>query len=382
MKKIFYWSPCLNRVGTLYSTVNSAISIKKYSNNTFEPIIINSCGEWDNYLEIFNKYNIKVKNFYRYNYFKYLPKQGFISSRLSYLIIYIFSFIPLLKLIKKNKNEILIAHLITSLPLSLAIIFNIKTKLILRISGYPKLNFIRYFLWKLSNFKISYITCPSQALLEKLKNINLFDKKKLTYLPDAIININEIKSQLFEKKKKEIKYILAVGRLTKQKNFTYLINEFDKFLKVNKNFKLIILGEGDEKEKLKNICKSRKITDHVEFKGQVNNVYSYMKQASVFVLSSLWEEPGFVIIEAGFCNLFVISSDCENGPIEFLNNGEGGILFESNKENSLFNSLVKFEHMKKEEILIKKINLKKKTKDYSIFTHFKILNNILDENKI
>tara|TARA_Y100000590_G_scaffold204043_1_gene231439 strand:+ start:89 stop:1237 length:1149 start_codon:yes stop_codon:yes gene_type:complete len=382
MKKIFYWSPCLNRVGTLYSTINSAISIKKYSNSTFEPIIINSCGEWDNYLEIFNKYNIKVKNFYRYNYFKYLPKQGFISSRLSYLIIYIFSFIPLLKLIQKNKNEILIAHLITSLPLSLAIIFNIKTKLILRISGYPKLNFIRYFLWKLSNFKISYITCPSQALLEKLKNMNLFDKNKLTFLPDAIININEIKSQLFENKKKEIKYILAVGRLTKQKNFTYLINEFDKFLKVNKNFKLIILGEGDEKEKLKNICKSRRITDHVEFKGQVNNVYSYMKQASVFVLSSLWEEPGFVIIEAGFCNLFVISSDCENGPIEFLNNGKGGILFESNKENSLFNSLAKFENMKNEEILIKKINLKKKTKDYSIFTHFKILNNILDENKI
>ena len=142
------------------------------------------------------------------------------------------------------------------------------------------------------------------------------------------------------------------------------------------------LGEGDEKEKLKNICKSKKIIEHVEFKGQVNNVCSFMKQASVFVLSSLWEEPGFVIIESGFCNLFVISSDCENGPVEFLNNGEGGILFESNKENSLLNSLVKFTSMKNDEILKKKLNLKKKTKDYSIFTHFKILNNILDENKI
>ena len=382
MKKIYYWSPCLSNVGTVKSTINSCLALSRYNKNNSEIVIINSCGEWDNHLEIFNKYNIKVKNFYRYNYFKYLPKQGFVSSRLSYLIIYIFSFIPLLRLVQKNKNEILIAHLITSLPLTLAIMFNIKIKLILRISGYPKLNFIRYYFWKLSNFKISYITCPSQALLEKLKNINLFDKKKLTYLPDAIININEIKSQLFKNKKKEIKYILAVGRLTKQKNFTYLINEFDKFLKVNKNFKLIILGEGDEKEKLKNICKSKKIIEHVEFKGQVNNVCSFMKQASVFVLSSLWEEPGFVIIESGFCNLFVISSDCENGPVEFLNNGEGGILFESNKENSLLNSLVKFTSMKNDEILKKKLNLKKKTKDYSIFTHFKILNNILDENKI
>ena len=120
----------------------------------------------------------------------------------------------------------------------------------------------------------------------------------------------------------------------------------------------------------------------MEFKGQVENVYSYMKKASFFVLSSLWEEPGFVIIEAGFCNLFVISSDCENGPVEFLNNGKGGILYESNKENALFNSLIKFENMESHEILTKKINLKKKTKEYSIFTHYKILENILNENKV
>jgi len=382
MKKIFYWSPCLNRVGTLYSTINSAISVKKYSNDTFEPIIINSCGEWDDYLKVFNKHNIKVENFYRHNYFRFLPKQGFINSRLSYLIIYIFSFIPLLKLVQKNRNEILISHLITSLPLSLLLIFNIKIKLILRISGYPKLNFFRYYLWKLCSLKISNTTCPSRALLEKLIKMNLFDKRKLTYLPDAMINIEEIKYQLLEKKENKTKYILAVGRLTKQKNFTYLLQEFEKFLKVNKNYKLIILGEGDEKNKLKNICKSKKIIEHVEFKGQVENVYSYMKKASFFVLSSLWEEPGFVIIEAGFCNLFVISSDCENGPVEFLNNGKGGILYESNKENALFNSLIKFENMESHEILTKKINLKKKTKEYSIFTHYKILENILNENKV
>ena len=158
MKKIFYWSPCLNRVGTLYSTINSAISVKKYSKN-FEPIIINSCGEWDNYTELFNKYDIKIENFYRKNLFNFLPKKGYLASRFSYLFIFLISFFPLLKLSYKNKNEILIAHLITSLPLSLACLFNTKIKLILRISGYPKLNIFRYYLWKLSNIKISYITC-------------------------------------------------------------------------------------------------------------------------------------------------------------------------------------------------------------------------------
>ena len=330
MKKIFYWSPCLNRVGTLYSTINSAISVKKYSKN-FEPIIINSCGEWDNYTELFNKYDIKIENFYGKNLFNFLPKKGYLASRFSYLFIFLISFFPLLKLSYKNKNEILIAHLITSLPLSLACLFNTKIKLILRISGYPKLNIFRYYLWKLSNIKISYITCPSQALLEYLKNINLFNVKKLTYLPDAIINIKEIKKQFLVDSKNQGKYILAVGRLTKQKNFSYLLSEYEKFLRINKNYKLIILGEGDEKNKLINICKKMNLIEHVTFKGQVNNVYDYMKKASVFVLSSLWEEPGFVIIESGFCNLFVVSSNCKNGPDEFLS-GKGGILFESNKK--------------------------------------------------
>ena len=381
MKKIFYWSPCLNRVGTLYSTINSAISVKKYSKN-FEPIIINSCGEWDNYTELFNKYDIKIENFYGKNLFNFLPKKGYLASRFSYLFIFLISFFPLLKLSYKNKNEILIAHLITSLPLSLACLFNTKIKLILRISGYPKLNIFRYYLWKLSNIKISYITCPSQALLEYLKNINLFNVKKLTYLPDAIINIKEIKKQFLVDSKNEGKYILAVGRLTKQKNFSYLLSEYEKFLRINKNYKLIILGEGDEKNKLINICKKMNLIEHVTFKGQVNNVYDYMKKASVFVLSSLWEEPGFVIIESGFCNLFVVSSNCKNGPDEFLESGKGGILFESNKKNALYDALLKFENMSDEEILTKKIYLKKKTKYYSIFTHNRILNNILNENKV
>ena len=248
MKKIFYWSPCLNRVGTLYSTINSAISIKKYSRGNFEPIIINSCGEWDNYSKIFTDNNIKIINFYKINFFKYLPKKGFIGSRFSYFIIFIFSFLPLLKIIIRNKNDILIAHLITSLPLSLVSIFNNKIKLILRISGYPQLNFIRYWLWRFCSRKISYVTCPTISTLERVSAINLFPKNKIVYLQDAIINISKLKSQMIINKEKE-KYILAVGRLTKQKNFLYLLKEFEQFLKINKKYKLIILGDGDQKKR-------------------------------------------------------------------------------------------------------------------------------------
>ena len=67
-----------------------------------------------------------------------------------------------------------------------------------------------------------------------------------------------------------------------------------------------------------------------------------MRKCDVLVMSSLWEEVGFVIVEAALCDTFVISSDCPNGPREFLDNGKNGILFKSNTENELLNSLKKF----------------------------------------
>ena len=116
MKTVFYWSPCLSKVGTVKSTINSAISLSKYSKDKFKVKIINSCGEWDEYSEIFKKYGIDLIEF-KFKFFSYLPKKGFIKSRISYLIIILFSFIPLLKVLKNDKPNFIIIHLLTSLPL-------------------------------------------------------------------------------------------------------------------------------------------------------------------------------------------------------------------------------------------------------------------------
>ena len=114
--------------------------------------------------------------------------------------------------------------------------------------------------------------------------------------------------------------------------------------------------------------------------GRVDNVFKFMKNAEFLVLTSLWEDPGFVILESGFCNLFVISSDCPNGPEEFLDYGKNGILYKSNTPNSLLDSLMKFEKINKTQLFNKKVNLKKKSKQYSIFRHFVKLNKIINEN--
>lgn len=58
-KKIFYWSPCLNPVGTVKSTLNSAIAAKKFGKNKYDVTLINAFGEWDQYLDFLKKIILK-----------------------------------------------------------------------------------------------------------------------------------------------------------------------------------------------------------------------------------------------------------------------------------------------------------------------------------
>ena len=178
-KTVYYWSPCLTHVGTIKSTLNSSIALSKY-NIDYEVILLNVFGEWTEYKKYLNDNGIKVVNL-SFNFKKFLPKYGYFQSRFSYILIFLISFIPLYILLKKNKPDFLITHLITSLPLLLFNLFSFNTKLILRISGYPKLNFIRTKFWSLSKKKISSITCPTSELMNDLKKKKFFKKIRSQY---------------------------------------------------------------------------------------------------------------------------------------------------------------------------------------------------------
>ena len=378
-KKIFYWSPCLNPVGTVKSTLNSAVSVMQYGSNLFDVTLINACGEWDEYLDLFKENNVKIISF-KYKFFNLLPKRGYIQSRFSYIVIFLMCFFPFIKVIRSNKPDFLIAHLITSLPLTVMKLLKTNTRFILRISGMPKLNLLRRSFWKIVATRLYMVTSPSIELMNKLIDINLFDKNKISFLPDAIIDIK----QFISKKNSEIKnfqnfnkkrIIFAAGRLTKQKNFSYLINEFSNFLKQNNEFVLLILGDGEERNKLEKQIIEKKLQKNVYLIGHVNNVFKYFKKGEAFILSSLWEEVGFVMVEAALTNLFIISSNCPNGPTEFLSEGKYGILFKNDVKGELSSSLTKYTNLK--NIKKHKFEIKKNIKQYTKYRHFLNLRNIL-----
>ena len=324
-----------------------------------------------NYLE---KNGVKLKNL-TFDYYNLLPKTGFFKSRFSYITIMLISLFPFLFFLKKNKPNYLIAHLLTSLPIIFTNFINPKTRLILRISGYPKLNFFRKNLWINSKKKLYRITCPTDELKKDLIENNIFDIEKIETLPDAIINIQDFRiKKIIDKDSSDIEinhnYFLAAGRFTKQKNFIYLIKEFKSFCLENPDEKLLIIGDGEEKDKMIEEIRKQNLSNNVFIINFTENIYYYMKKSKAFILSSLWEEVGFVIVEAALCNSFIISSNCKNGPKEFLSYGDAGLLYDSNISGKLSQKLKEFLKLDDKIIFKKKIKAKQNSLKYSLYRHF------------
>ncbi len=380
---LLYWCPYLSKVATVQAVLNSAISVKEYSKNNLNPQILNCVGEWNEHEQYIKNKDIQLINLFNSRtFYTNLPRNSYIKSRISYLLISSVSIFKLYKFLKsKNENDIFIIHLISSIPLLLSILFKFKCKFVLRISGYPKLNILRSFLWKLSNKKLSAIMCPTLDTYNYLIKNRVFSKEKCHVLNDPILEVSKFNTLRKEKISDDLnkkKYILNIGRLVNQKNQIFLINAFKKILEIKKDYILVILGSGELEGKLKSLSKKLKIENNILFLGHVQNVFKYLKNAEYFILTSKWEDPGFVLLEAAFSKTSIISADCPNGPKEILDNGNGGFIFESNNIDDFLEVFKKAEKTDVIEKNLKKKKVLKKAINYTKFRHFIKLNRIID----
>ena len=377
--KIFYWSPFLSNIATVDSVINSINEIKYYySKKKINPIIIDSVGEWSQ--KKLNNHVYNVRQLYNYKVYNFLPKKGYLKSRISQILIFLLSFNSLRKLLIKEVPEYFIAHLIISLPLVLFSIFNFKTKLIIRISGTPKLNFVRKFFWKILSKKVYKITCPTNSTYEKLKKLKIFSEDKLEILYDPIISVKKINKKKLEEIDEKFRnqdFLLGIGRLTKQKNFKFLIKSFYEINLRFPKLKLVILGEGEERAVLEKLINNLELKDKVFLEGHKKNVFNYIYRSKCFVSSSLYEDPGFVIIEAGFLNKIVFAADSNTGPSEILDSSKRGFLYKNNDYQDMVKNFFNFIEKDPKNLKEKKIELKKYSKNFTIFSHYRSLKKIL-----
>jgi len=119
--------------------------------------------------------------------------------------------------------------------------------------------------------------------------------------------------------------IVGIGRLTAQKDFENLIHAF-KVVRDSITARLLILGEGEDRQKLEGLVKELSLSESVSFPGFVKNPYAILSKSTVFALSSRWEGLPTVLIEALACGVPVVATNCPSGPDEILAGGQFGAL--------------------------------------------------------
>ena len=148
--------------------------------------------------------------------------------------------------------------------------------------------------------------------------------------------------------------LITVGRLIRQKNQQCMLRAFSKIYQHDQNLQLIIMGIGPLETELKQLTADLQLQDAVHFLGFQKNPFSYLQKSDLFVLSSLFEGLPTVIIESLALGINVVSTNCNSGPSEILEEGKLGWLSRVDDPDDLAKKIVlALEHPKLKDDLIK-----------------------------
>lgn len=232
------------------------------------------------------------------------------------------------------------------------------------IESLKKLPFSKIFL---KVFKMADGIIVLSKEMQKELELHKFKKEKLFLIPNAV-DINKFKPHKEKEKLREKfgycgkKIIIFIGRLTEQKGVKYLIESFEK-LEIKEKY-LIILGDGELKETLKNMVFSLGIDDKVLFAGRKKNVLPYLQIADIFVLPSFSEGLPISLLEAMACGLPVIVSKV-GGNVDVVEDKINGYLVEPKNVWKLKSAMEDLLKKEKELELMRKRNREKIVKNYS-----------------
>ena len=171
------------------------------------------------------------------------------------------------------------------------------------------------------------IVCINSPAIEHYKQYN-----KTYYIPNIIGEPFENQPEInFENKENLISF---VGRLDKEKNVIALLEIFKK-ANVSKDWKLQIIGDGNERVNLEHFVEKNQLQERVIFCGTrtSDEILQLLRKSKIFGLTSLKEALPTVLIEAMFCSNAIISYNCNYGPSDIVKNNSGFLIDVNNKED-------------------------------------------------
>jgi glycosyltransferase involved in cell wall biosynthesis len=283
----------------------------------------------------------------------------------------------LLKIIKKNNKNILISNINYTNVISILFFKRINILKMILVERTPlreldiyrsfvdfiKKNVIKFLIKRLYN-NADKIICNS-----KYMSIDFFRRYRIkseTIHPPALLHYNiSLKNKNYNKKQTLI--IITICRLSFEKNLQILIKSLSS-LKF-KNFKLIICGDGHDKNKLKILSKKIGLEKKIEFTGHIEKASHYLKQSHLYINSSFFEGFPNSVVEAINYNLPIISSQSHGGINDILLNKNYGTIINVFNENNLSKTIELFYN--KPKIFYKKSKIAKKN-----IINFSLENNV------
>jgi glycosyltransferase involved in cell wall biosynthesis len=186
---------------------------------------------------------------------------------------------------------------------------------------------------------VKYIVVVGEKIRDDIEQYLSIPKNNIYHIPDPI-DMKHITSQLGSVKEIPYKhYILALGRLEKQKGFDLLLIAYSK-IKNSTDKDLVIVGSGSEHNSLSLLIDKLELSDRVHLLPSTSNPFQYYKQADLFVMSSRYEGWGLVMVEAMACGTPVVAFDCPVGPRQILDHGKYGVLVPNGDINALASEIL------------------------------------------
>lgn len=308
--------------------------------------------------------NVKV---YRFSYFfpsklqKVCYQGGILENlrrcKLAILqlpLLFSFEFLNMMRLIKKEKIDVVHAHWI--LPQGFLAYLCKKSYGIPYITSahagdiFPlKSKFFRFFSFlaiKNSNY------CTANSTFTKKELVKISQRKNIKIIPMGVdlnaFSQKNINKNLREKLGIKKEFILSVGRLVEKKGMKYLIMAIEYVIKEFPDAKLIIVGGGPERKSLENLAKELKLQNNVIFMGSVENKYlpEFYATADLFVGPSIvtksgdTEGLGIVFLEALASGTCVIGSNV-GGIKDIIEHNKTGLLVRQKDPKQLANAIIK-----------------------------------------
>lgn len=171
------------------------------------------------------------------------------------------------------------------------------------------------------------IVCINSPAIEHYKQYN-----KIYFIPNIIGEPFENQEKINFKDKENL--ISFVGRLDREKNVISLLEIF-KEANLPSDWKLQIIGDGNERVNLEHFVEKNQLQERVIFYGTKTSeeILKLLRRSKIFGFTSLKEALPTVLVEAMFCSNAIISYNCNYGPSDIVKNNSGFLIDVNNKED-------------------------------------------------